>query len=107
LKVENTSTFWPVRRPQLRSQRPRHERGIDRAYRARRRRGTPFKNLVWRALGVRIDRKVFDGGAVIPERTLTTGAARHRAEIFPDPNPRFCKDLVHFVVGKDSYCPHA
>jgi non-ribosomal peptide synthetase-like protein len=34
--------------------------------------GTPFKNLVWRALGVRIGKKVFDGGAVIPERTLTT-----------------------------------
>jgi non-ribosomal peptide synthetase-like protein len=34
--------------------------------------GTPFKNLVWRALGVRIGKKVFDGGAIIPERTLTT-----------------------------------
>jgi non-ribosomal peptide synthetase-like protein len=34
--------------------------------------GTPFKNLVWRALGVHIGKKVFDDGAVIPERTLTT-----------------------------------
>jgi Peptidase family M20/M25/M40 len=34
--------------------------------------GTPFKNLVWRAPGVRIGKKVFDGGAVIPERTFTT-----------------------------------
>lgn len=34
--------------------------------------GTPLKNLVWRALGVRIGKKVFDDGVIIPERTLTT-----------------------------------
>ncbi|MDW4908845.1 Pls/PosA family non-ribosomal peptide synthetase [Streptomyces sp. ADMS] len=34
--------------------------------------GTPFKNLAWRLLGVRIGRRVFDDGAVITERTLTT-----------------------------------
>jgi non-ribosomal peptide synthetase-like protein len=34
--------------------------------------GTPFKNLVWRVLGVRIGRQVFDDGATIPERTLVT-----------------------------------
>jgi non-ribosomal peptide synthetase-like protein len=34
--------------------------------------GTPFKNLVWRVLGVRIGRQVFDDGASIPERSLVT-----------------------------------
>ena len=32
--------------------------------------GTPFKSLVWRALGVRVGRKLFDDGASIPEKTL-------------------------------------
>ena len=32
--------------------------------------GTPFKNLVWRLLGVRIGRRVFDDGCSITERTL-------------------------------------
>ncbi|MET7490404.1 Pls/PosA family non-ribosomal peptide synthetase [Streptomyces sp. NPDC005538] len=34
--------------------------------------GTPFKNLIWRLLGVRIGRRVFDDGAYITERTLTS-----------------------------------
>jgi non-ribosomal peptide synthetase-like protein len=34
--------------------------------------GTPMKNLLWRALGVRIGRKVFDDGCAIPEKTLVT-----------------------------------
>ena len=34
--------------------------------------GTPFKNLVWRLLGVRIGRRVFDDGCALPERTLVT-----------------------------------
>ncbi len=34
--------------------------------------GTPFKNVVWRLLGVRLGRRVFDDGAAIPERTLVT-----------------------------------
>lgn len=34
--------------------------------------GTPFKNLLWRLLGVRIGRRVFDDGVNITERTLTT-----------------------------------
>ncbi|WP_448619633.1 Pls/PosA family non-ribosomal peptide synthetase [Geodermatophilus sp. URMC 65] len=34
--------------------------------------GTPFKNVLWRVLGVRIGRRVFDDGASIPERTLVT-----------------------------------
>ena len=34
--------------------------------------GTPFKNVVWRMLGVRIGRRVFDDGCSIPEKTLVT-----------------------------------
>ena len=34
--------------------------------------GTPFKNVVWRVLGVRIGRRVFDDGCGIVERTLVT-----------------------------------
>jgi non-ribosomal peptide synthetase-like protein len=34
--------------------------------------GTPFKSLVWRALGVRVGRRLFDDGAAITERTLAT-----------------------------------
>ncbi|MFH8798240.1 Pls/PosA family non-ribosomal peptide synthetase [Streptomyces sp. NPDC017936] len=34
--------------------------------------GTPFKALVWRLLGVRIGRRVFDDGCAMPERTLVT-----------------------------------
>ncbi|NEA97921.1 Pls/PosA family non-ribosomal peptide synthetase [Streptomyces sp. SID13726] len=33
--------------------------------------GTPFKNLVWKLLGVRLGRRVFDDGCSITERTLT------------------------------------
>ena len=33
--------------------------------------GTPFKNVIWRLLGVRIGRRVFDDGIHISERTLT------------------------------------
>ncbi|MDX2643791.1 phosphopantetheine-binding protein [Streptomyces sp. PA03-1a] len=34
--------------------------------------GTPFKNLVWRLLGVRIGRRVFDDGCSLIERGLVT-----------------------------------
>jgi non-ribosomal peptide synthetase-like protein len=34
--------------------------------------GTPFKGLIWRLLGVRIGRRVFDDGCSIAERTLVT-----------------------------------
>ncbi|MER6995405.1 Pls/PosA family non-ribosomal peptide synthetase [Streptomyces sp. NPDC000410] len=34
--------------------------------------GTPFKNVVWRLLGVRIGRRVFDDGCSLIERTLVT-----------------------------------
>jgi non-ribosomal peptide synthetase-like protein len=32
--------------------------------------GTPFKNVVWRLLGVRLGRRVFDDGCYVTERTL-------------------------------------
>jgi non-ribosomal peptide synthetase-like protein len=34
--------------------------------------GTPFKNVLWRLMGVRIGRRVFDDGIHISEPTLTT-----------------------------------
>jgi len=34
--------------------------------------GTPFKSIIWRLLGVRIGRRVFDDGGSIVERTLTS-----------------------------------
>jgi non-ribosomal peptide synthetase-like protein len=34
--------------------------------------GTPFKNVIWRMLGVRIGSRVFDDGCYMTERTLTT-----------------------------------
>jgi non-ribosomal peptide synthetase-like protein len=34
--------------------------------------GTPVKGLIWRLLGVRIGRQVFDDGCGIPERSLVT-----------------------------------
>lgn len=34
--------------------------------------GTPFKSLVWRMLGVRVGRRLFDDGCFLTERTLTT-----------------------------------
>ncbi|MGW4488541.1 Pls/PosA family non-ribosomal peptide synthetase [Amycolatopsis sp. NPDC004368] len=34
--------------------------------------GTPFKNLAWRLLGVKVGKRVFDDGAAMPEKTLVT-----------------------------------
>ncbi|MFE7774467.1 Pls/PosA family non-ribosomal peptide synthetase [Streptomyces sp. NPDC057445] len=34
--------------------------------------GTPFKNMIWRLLGVRLGKRVFDDGCYLTERTLTT-----------------------------------
>jgi non-ribosomal peptide synthetase-like protein len=34
--------------------------------------GTPFKTVVWRGLGVRIGKRVFDDGCYLTERTLAT-----------------------------------
>jgi non-ribosomal peptide synthetase-like protein len=33
--------------------------------------GTPFKNVIWKGLGVRIGRRVFDDGCYLTERTLS------------------------------------
>ena len=34
--------------------------------------GTPFKNMIWRLLGVRVGRRVFDDGCYLPERSFVT-----------------------------------
>ena len=34
--------------------------------------GTPFKNAIWRLLGVRLGSRVFDDGCYLTERTLVT-----------------------------------
>ncbi|MGR8007264.1 Pls/PosA family non-ribosomal peptide synthetase [Streptomyces hypolithicus] len=34
--------------------------------------GTPFKNVIWRLLGVRLGRRVFDDGCYLTERTMVT-----------------------------------
>ncbi|MFF4213959.1 Pls/PosA family non-ribosomal peptide synthetase [Streptomyces sp. NPDC001796] len=34
--------------------------------------GTPFKNVIWRLLGVRIGRRVFDDGCYVTERQMVT-----------------------------------
>jgi non-ribosomal peptide synthetase-like protein len=34
--------------------------------------GTPFKNVIWRLLGVRLGRRVFDDGCFLTERTFVT-----------------------------------
>ena len=34
--------------------------------------GTPFRTLQWRLLGVRVGKRLFDDGGVIPEKTLVT-----------------------------------
>ena len=42
--------------------------------------GTPFKSVIWRLLGVRIGRRVFDDGCYITERTLTAIGERLHAQ---------------------------
>lgn len=34
--------------------------------------GTPFKSMVWRLLGLKVGRKLFDDGCAIPEKSLVT-----------------------------------
>ena len=34
--------------------------------------GTPFKNVLWRMLGIRLGRHVFDDGCALSEKTLVT-----------------------------------
>ncbi|MFF3482580.1 Pls/PosA family non-ribosomal peptide synthetase [Streptomyces sp. NPDC002701] len=65
--------------------------------------GTPFKNVVWRLLGVRIGRRVFDDGAYITERTLTavgddcTLGAQSKIQSHSQEDGTFKSD--HIVIG--------
>ncbi len=38
--------------------------------------GTPFKNIIWRLLGVRVGSRVFDDGCGMPEKTLVSHRGR-------------------------------
>jgi non-ribosomal peptide synthetase-like protein len=74
--VERASTGFRRLQPQLCSIHDitfwRHERYWKLVARPDLLNGTPFKPLLWRLLGVRIGRRVFDDGCFIPERTLVT-----------------------------------
>ena len=65
--------------------------------------GTPFKNLVWRLLGVRLGRRVFDDGCSITERTLTaigddcTLAAHTKVQAHSQEDGTFKSD--HITIG--------
>lgn len=65
--------------------------------------GTPFKNVVWRLLGVRVGRRVFDDGASITERTLasigddTTLAAHSKVQSHSQEDGTFKSD--HITIG--------
>jgi serine acetyltransferase len=72
--VERAATGFRHLRPQFCSIHDiafwRHERYWKLVARPDLFNGTPFKNLMWRLLGVRIGRQVFDDGCGMPERTL-------------------------------------
>ncbi|WP_329268758.1 Pls/PosA family non-ribosomal peptide synthetase [Streptomyces pseudovenezuelae] len=65
--------------------------------------GTPFKNLVWRLLGVRIGRRVFDDGCYLTERTLvaigsdTTLGHHSKVQAHSQEDGTFKSD--HIVIG--------
>lgn len=65
--------------------------------------GTPFKNVVWRLLGVRVGRRVFDDGASITERTLAsigddvTLAAHTKVQSHSQEDGTFKSD--HITIG--------
>jgi non-ribosomal peptide synthetase-like protein len=65
--------------------------------------GTPFKGLVWRLLGVRLGRRVFDDGCYITERTLTaigddcTLAAHTKVQAHSQEDGTFKSD--HITIG--------
>ncbi|MEU0068333.1 Pls/PosA family non-ribosomal peptide synthetase [Streptomyces sp. NPDC006332] len=65
--------------------------------------GTPFKNVVWRLLGVRLGRRVFDDGCSITERTLTaigddcTLAAHTKVQAHSQEDGTFKSD--HITIG--------
>ncbi|MEH0637084.1 phosphopantetheine-binding protein [Streptomyces bottropensis] len=68
--------------------------------------GTPYKSLVWRLLGVRIGRRVFDDGVYITERTLTavgddcTLAAGSKIQAHSQEDGTFKSD--HVTIGAGS-----
>ncbi|EDY55349.1 MULTISPECIES: Pls/PosA family non-ribosomal peptide synthetase [Streptomyces] len=65
--------------------------------------GTPFKSLVWRLLGVRIGRRVFDDGCYLTERTLvaigsdTTLGHHSKVQAHSQEDGTFKSD--HIVIG--------
>jgi non-ribosomal peptide synthetase-like protein len=65
--------------------------------------GTPFKNLVWRALGMRLGRRVFDDGCYVTERTLvaigsdTTLGHHSKVQAHSQEDGTFKSD--HIVIG--------
>nr|WP_202538669.1 Pls/PosA family non-ribosomal peptide synthetase [Streptomyces sp. SID8379] len=67
--------------------------------------GTPFKNVVWRALGVRLGRRVFDDGVSITERTLvsigddSTLAAHTKVQAHSQEDGTFKSDRIAIGAG--------
>ena len=65
--------------------------------------GTPFKSFVWRLLGVRIGRRVFDDGCYLTDRTLTaigddcTLAAHTKVQAHSQEDGTFKSD--HITIG--------
>ncbi|MFF0011940.1 Pls/PosA family non-ribosomal peptide synthetase [Streptomyces sp. NPDC005374] len=65
--------------------------------------GTPFKSLVWRALGMRLGRRVFDDGCYVTERTLvaigsdTTLGHHSKVQAHSQEDGTFKSD--HIVIG--------
>ncbi|MFF4058695.1 Pls/PosA family non-ribosomal peptide synthetase [Streptomyces sp. NPDC001668] len=65
--------------------------------------GTPFKSLIWRLLGVRIGRRVFDDGCYLTERTLvaigddTTLGHHSKVQAHSQEDGTFKSD--HIVIG--------
>jgi len=55
--------FWQHERYWKLAALPNHLSGFD---------GTPLKSFIWRLLGVRVGKRVFDDGCYITERTMTT-----------------------------------
>jgi non-ribosomal peptide synthetase-like protein len=67
--------------------------------------GTPFKNVIWRLLGVRLGRRVFDDGAYITERTLAaigddcTLSAHTKVQSHSQEDGTFKSELITIGAG--------
>ena len=67
--------------------------------------GTPFRSLAWRALGVRIGKRVFDDGALIMDKSLVTigdGSALNAGSIIQPHSQEdgtFKSDLITIGAG--------